>query len=527
MKIDKKIILNILVLLVVTFLALQSNDEKVKAVTISNSTSYTLGNTLSGTLTENGNEKNYYKFTVPSSGKIRLTGSAYMTSIYLYIYDENANEVWRKNPYWNSTSEVISVNESVYLTSGVYYFCVGRNLYYGNYNFKLELTSTNETFPEQNGGSNNSIATANVIITNGQSYNAQLALNDEKDFWKFELNTSGKVNFNATFYNMTHVYWKLYDERGVELLSKNPWHNSTTNNINVSEELHLTKGIYYISVSLGSEGGKYQFSLPFLSSNESYTETNGGTNNTIGTASNMSLGKYYTGQIAINDEKDFYKFTVSSSTSIIVKVNSSIEWLYVKLFDSSGTQIWSSSPWRSSTTNIISYTNITALEKGTYYIAIQQGGNSGNYTIGLEYLTQANCPHENYDSSWQNATYFSKGYRLYKCKACGYSYKTDYESVKKLGQGYFYRYCPTGKGSLKLSWFTVNDASGYQIRYSTKKSMKKGVVTKTIKGQKKYKKTIKKLKRKKTYYVQIRAYKKSGKKIVYGKWSGRKKLKTK
>lgn len=526
---SKKIIFNILTLLIVTFVAVQSGG-KVKAAAISNSTDYTLGNTQNGTLTENGSEKQYYKFTLSSSGKIQITGSAYMEWVYLYIYDENANEIWSNNLHWNSTSEVITIDKPVYLTSGTYYFCVGRDgNRFGNYNFKIELTSTNETFSETNGGSNNSIALANLVKTGGQLYNAQLAVNDEKDFWKFELNTSGKVNFNATFYNMEWAYWKLYDENGVELLSRNPSWNQTTTNITMSEELHLTKGIYYISVSLdGRRYGKYIFSLLFSSSNESYTETNGGTNNTLGTASNISIGKYYNGQIAVNDEKDFYKFTLPSSKSVIVKISSPIEWIYVKLFNASGTEIWSNNPQRNSITNMISYTRITVLEKGTYYIVIQRDGNRwGNYTIGLEYLTKANCPHEDYNSSWHSATYFSKGYRLYKCKACGYSYKTDYEPVKKLGQGYLYSYCSTGKGSLKLSWSTINDASGYQIRYSKNKSMKKGVVIKTIKGRSKYQKTIKKLSGRKKYYVQIRAYKKSGKKIVYGKWSSKKCLKTK
>ena len=73
----------------------------------------------------------------------------------------------------------------------------------------------------------------------------------------------------------------------------------------------------------------------------------------------------------------------------------------------------------------------------------------------------------------------------------------------------------------------TSDASGYQIRYCKKKSMKSGVKVMTVKGQRKYKKTISKLSRRKRYYVQVRAYKKSGKKTVYGKWSQKYMLKTK
>lgn len=65
--------------------------------------------------------------------------------------------------------------------------------------------------------------------------------------------------------------------------------------------------------------------------------------------------------------------------------------------------------------------------------------------------------------------------------------------------------------------------AGYKIQYSTKKNMKKAV-TKTIKGAKKTKLTVKKLKRKKTYYVRVCTYTKSG---ALSKWSKVKRVKVK
>ncbi len=73
-----------------------------------------------------------------------------------------------------------------------------------------------------------------------------------------------------------------------------------------------------------------------------------------------------------------------------------------------------------------------------------------------------------------------------------------------------------------LSWKKVTGAKGYQIQYSTSKRFKKYKSRNTVK--KKY--TIKKLK-KKTYYVRVRAYKKSSGKKIYGKWSKVKKIKIK
>jgi len=53
------------------------------------------------------------------------------------------------------------------------------------------------------------------------------------------------------------------------------------------------------------------------------------------------------------------------------------------------------------------------------------------------------------------------------------------------------------------------------------------VKTVNIKKNKTVSATIKKLKKKKTYYVRIRCMKKSGKKTIYSKWSSVKKVKIK
>lgn len=73
------------------------------------------------------------------------------------------------------------------------------------------------------------------------------------------------------------------------------------------------------------------------------------------------------------------------------------------------------------------------------------------------------------------------------------------------------------KGKITLSWKKVNGASGYQIKISKSKKFK-NCVNKSY-GKNKRKASIGNLKKGKTYYVKIRAYAKSGKKKIYGKWS--------
>lgn len=68
----------------------------------------------------------------------------------------------------------------------------------------------------------------------------------------------------------------------------------------------------------------------------------------------------------------------------------------------------------------------------------------------------------------------------------------------------------------------VSGAAGYQIQYSTKKNFSKAVKSKNV--TKASTVTLKNVK-KGTYYVRVRAYKKSGSKKVYGSWSAKIKVK--
>ena len=80
-----------------------------------------------------------------------------------------------------------------------------------------------------------------------------------------------------------------------------------------------------------------------------------------------------------------------------------------------------------------------------------------------------------------------------------------------------------GKKSVIVTWKKVSSAKGYQLQYSLSKKMKN---MKTL-FYKKTKVKIKKLKRGKIYYFRVRAYKKAGSKMIYGKWSKKKSKKVK
>ena len=79
------------------------------------------------------------------------------------------------------------------------------------------------------------------------------------------------------------------------------------------------------------------------------------------------------------------------------------------------------------------------------------------------------------------------------------------------------------KCKVKVTWKKVPNSMGYQIQYATNKKFKKAK-KKTVKYTFV---TLKKLKKKKTYFIRIRAYKIADGKKVYGKWSSVKKVKVK
>lgn len=80
--------------------------------------------------------------------------------------------------------------------------------------------------------------------------------------------------------------------------------------------------------------------------------------------------------------------------------------------------------------------------------------------------------------------------------------------------------------TLVVAWKKDKKASGYQIRFSASKKFKAGK-TVWVKKNRKTSVKLKKLKAGRRYYVKVRAYKKSGKKKIYGAYSRVKKKKLK
>ena len=166
----------------------------------------------------------------------------------------------------------------------------------------------------------------------------------------------------------------------------NYWNEQTESFTIKNWEFDLTKGTYYICFSKSySYLGNYSFNLSFTSAGESFAESGNGTNNLLQNANAISLGKRYYGQVALNDEKDFYRFNVSNACELTLRATAYMKYIYYKIYDADGQQLWSRNPYWNSDKACSDITESIQLKQGgTYYLYVGRDGSyTGNYNFAL------------------------------------------------------------------------------------------------------------------------------------------------
>ncbi len=590
----KKILLMIMVLITTLFVSEQPMSvsaeeqleieeevkESVKAEakaagdSIDSATPIVLGSTYRGSIGVNENT-DFYKFTINSSGRITISMTAEMERIYYYIYDSTGKELWSDYQLWNSTTGMSSEKKVLDLTRGTYYFSVSSHSsnYTGDYNFNIAFSSAEESFPETGNGTNNSMASANSIGLN-TSYNGQIAENDNEDFYKFTINSSGRVTISANA-GIDFIYYEIYDSSGKTLWFNQQLWNSSTGMSSKKEVLDLTRGTYYFSVSRplgGAVGtGNYNFNIAFSSAGESFPETGNGTNNSIPSANFIELDTSYKGQIAKNDDKDFYEFTMSSSKKVQFIANAGMEYIRYYIYDSLGKELWSSAPYWNSNKQSSSINESLTLGKGTYYLGVVQyelytgnysfrmsthshsyknivtkaapskngkivkkcscGATNGTTTIYAPKTMALSATKYTYNGKVKkpsvkvknskgkviSSSYYKVTYASGRKNAGRYTVKVTFKGNYSGSMSKTFDIVPKSTSLLKVTAakkaFTVkwkkqsSQTSGYQVQYSTSSKFKTGNKTATISRNKTTSKKISKLKSKKKYYVRVRTYK--------------------
>ena len=357
---------------------------------LSGAEKYTLGSTESGSILD-GDERDVYKFRLDNAGKINIKLYAEMKRINIKLYDEDGKELWKDTPYWNDTTELISYQKALQLCEGIYYVSVSNyyrsDEYYGDYDIEITHTAVYESFREEQNGTDNSIKTANQIEC-GSEYIGYITLNDDTDIYKFNLPQSGKININFIA-NAKRMNIKLYDENAKEIWKDTPYWNDTTEQISYQKDIHLCKGQYYVSVSNYYRSdeyyGDYEFGIYFTVSNETFSEKQNGSNNKINEATLITINQKYNGQIALNDDVDFFRIDCPAAPAISLTANA--KRVNIKIYDASGKEVWKETPYWNDTTEQISFTKETKLSAGTYFVSFSKYYGSdeyyGNYSFYL------------------------------------------------------------------------------------------------------------------------------------------------
>ncbi len=502
----------------------------------------------------------YFSFELPSSGKISIQLDSFLSGTQLHIHDEGRNEIWDGG--WsdkNSLTGSYNGTQEAHLTKGAYYLCIhGYTSNAASYSFKMSFTSAGESFTETAGGTNNAPNSASAISI-GTNYKGQIAENDEKDFYQFSIPASGKVTAQVTSY-LNWTSWRIYGADATPIYENTSnRRDDTTGRYYESRALYLTKGTYFFELDGGGSTGNYNFTLRYASSGESFTETGNGTNNSIETASAISMGKTYKGQVARNDEKDFYRFSASAGKLALRMISDaySVGWY---IYDQNGNKVESGSLYRDDSSQKGNLQKTISLpSSGVYYLCIERYGyDGGDYSFSVSkyttkitarsytktygapsfYIEATASDDETLTFSSSNSkvasvdaysgwtTIGNPGKATITIRAQGTNASKNITVTVKPQKAALTKIKP-GKRSLKATWKRDAKATGYEVVVAQNSKFTKGKKTAVISKNKSTAKTFKKLKSKKAYYVKVRAYKKSGKTKIYGAYSKVKKVKVK
>lgn len=269
-----------------------------------------------------------------------------------------------------------------------------------------------------------------------------------------------------------------------------------------TEKIVLPQGTYYIEVKAYTETALAPIMVPFdikadIVSDNSWEKEN---NDTFKKADAITIGKKYQGTLFDNMDEDWFKVTASNTGKITATLNCDPDTDVNDVGDG-----WDVSVYSESDIN-------TEIAKEEWIIT--KGSVRFNVVKGRTYYIYVHSYHYSFPEgyTYQLATSF-KGPKATPAKKTTNTSKKPVKMVTGVS-------LKVKKKKINIRFKLVSNVSKYQIMYSTKKSFKNKKVVTVRSGNV----TIKKLKRKKTYFIRVRAISKNGK---AGAWSVVKKVRVK
>ena len=254
------------------------------------------------------------------------------------------------------------------------------------YSLSLAFNSGGETFEEVFDGANDNSQVKANIMTPGQDVVGMLAASENLDFYRLDLDSSGRVKFVVSSPDMSIYRFKLLNVTGSDLFNQQVERPSGALSTTLNKSLDLIAGTYYICIEkCWSQSGLYTLSNSFNPANESkaVVESVSDMNDSTDTADLIVSGQEYLAQIADNEECDYYEFIMKNKGKPHLKLSGDMKAINVKVYNTSGNEVWSSFDERATGVSIDSESS-NELEIGNYYLKIVKSStNTGNYRFTL------------------------------------------------------------------------------------------------------------------------------------------------
>lgn len=223
-----------------------------------------------------GGGKNYFKFSLEQAGKMDLTvdKSEHWGNIGIKIYDASQTEIY----YVREGDDSFSIND-IYLTGGDYYLSVEFPMA-TTFTFVANIDSMGESFTETQ-GSNNDMSSDASEISVKEKYKGVLALNDDIDYYKFQLPAAGSITLNLTNSTSNTVKYTVYDQ------SMNPaYTNTVKGGAKASQPVSVKSGSYYLAIAkedVNKGIGSYTFFIDYTKKNTAAPKIKSVKNSSSGT----------------------------------------------------------------------------------------------------------------------------------------------------------------------------------------------------------------------------------------------------
>ncbi|WP_077369474.1 PPC domain-containing protein [Anaerosalibacter sp. Marseille-P3206] len=230
---------------------------------------------------------------------------------------------------------------------------------------------------------NDNFMQANEIYLNETIIGELKSQNDNVDFYKIEIPSSGKLRIDGTQLDGGEIGITLYNEYGTD--SNYIARDYSGQKVQIISGLE--KGTYYIGVYNRSGYGAYELNLDF----SKQTIANDNASNNYIKAEKISINDRITGHIGYTrsngnvNTQDFYKIEIPSSGKLRID-GTQLDGgeIGITLYNEYGTDSnYIARDYSSQKVQIIS-----GLDKGTYYIGVYNRSGYGAYELNLDFSKQ-------------------------------------------------------------------------------------------------------------------------------------------